>query len=91
MDGFTGTVRATMLVKVLDKSTSSSYFVASSLICSVPVLFVTLILTYWPFLSRRPTSVSSSLSQVASFVAKVSAIYSTFVDESAMVACLFEH
>ncbi len=91
VDGFAGIVRAAMLVKVLDEGTSPSCPVALSLICSVPVLFVTLISAYWPSLSRRPTSVSSSLSQVDSFAARVSATYSASVDESATVAYLFEH
>ncbi len=91
MDGFAGAARGTILVKVLDEGTSPSCPAVLSLICLVPVLFVTLILAYWPSLSKRPTFVSSSLSQVASFAVRVSATYSASVDESATVTCLFKH
>lgn len=40
---------------------------------------------------KRPSSVSRSRSQVASFAASVRAIYSVSVDDRVTVGCLFEH
>lgn len=91
VDRFAGAFRAAMLVKVLDKDTSPSCHTASSFICLIPILFVTMILVYKSSLSKRPISVSSSLNQVASFAARANATYSAFVDEKATVACIFEH
>lgn len=91
VDRFTGAIRAAMLVKIFDESTSLSCPTVSSLIYLVPLFFVPLISAYWPSLFRRPTFISSSLSQMASFVARVSAIYFASVDESVMVAYFFEY
>lgn len=90
VEGFVGADGVAMLVKVLE-GISSSCLATSVFICSVSMLFVILISAYWPFLFSRPISVSSSLSQVVSFAARVSATYSTSADERATVAYLLEH
>ena len=50
----------------------------------------TLILAYWDPAVRRPSSVRRRRSQVASLAAKVSAMYSASVEDSATVACYLE-
>lgn len=79
IDRFARAFRAAMMVKVLDKGTSPFYSVMTPFICSVP------------FLSRRPTFVSKSLNQVASFTVRVNATYSASFNERATIAYLLEN
>ncbi len=85
-----GAVGAALLVKIID-GPSPSCPTASALICSTPLLLcATLIFSYWSSSSSRPISVSGSLSQVASFAARVNATYSASVDDKATVAYRLE-
>lgn len=64
---------------------------SSTKVIALLFLSLTFILTYWVFDCRSSSLARRSQSKVASFAAKVRAMYSVSIDDKVTVSCLFKH